>query len=328
LQQIEKIGALLTKYLLKELTSEETVYLNEWVNQSTENLRLFEEIKDLPEIMGDIPTSDEIREINVTEAWQKMIAMGWKHHKPVKVKKLNSAWYMVAAVLVGIICMCTISWKMSTDYRELPAINSLPQNIIPNTQRSSLTLNNGETIILDGYKDGVLATQGSTIVIKKGGWLRYAGRKNNTQQVIYNKVTVPWGGDVVNIQLSDGSKVWLNAGSTMTYPVAFPVGERKVEITGEGYFEVAIPKSSSEQGIPFIVSRGRILVAVQDARFNVNMSNLKSGFKVTLLKGSGKIKNIHSEQIVKSGQQAILDYKAIALVNIKDVDAELAWKKE
>lgn len=326
MQQIEIISALLVKHFQKTLTPEEAAFLENWINRSKKNRQLFEEMSIVPEIMAPVQANDEIREVDVAEAWRKLKAMGWKHQQPVVVKKMNWSKVAVAAMIAGIVFVGVHLWQMSNG-QQVPPIKGWTKRAMPYTQPARLTLDNGETIDLDGGKNGVLATQGDTRVTIKDGALQYKRIRSNIHQVIYNKVTVPWGNDVVSIQLSDGSKVWLNGGSSIRYPVVFNDGEREVEVTGEAYFEVTSPAGSLGQSNWFVVSNGSLRVTMRGARFNVNM-NGGSGARVTLLEGSVKMKYINAEQTVKAGQQAVVDYKTIALLHDVDVHSELAWKKD
>ncbi len=121
--------------------------------------------------------------------------------------------------------------------------------------------------------------------------------------------------------LADGSKVWLNAGSSLLYPVSFISDERKVSVTGEAYFEVAHNVSR-----PFIVNHGSMEVRVLGTHFNVNaFEDDDSNIKVTLLEGSVKIDNGNAANFLKPGQQALVS-KEIKLVNDVNLDLVMAWK--
>ena len=154
------------------------------------------------------------------------------------------------------------------------------------------------------------------------GVLRYSHEKNHHQKLIYNMVTVPKGGDVVYLQLSEGTKVWLNAESSIRYPVAFSEDERKVEITGEAYFEV-----TRSQAKKFIVSKGTMNIVVLGTRFNVNTYENEENIKVTLLEGSVKVQLAQSERTIKPGQQSVLNNSSIDVLSDVDVSAVMAWKE-
>lgn len=202
---------------------------------------------------------------------------------------------------------------------------NLSGDVTPGSNKAYLTLDDGRRIILDTTSNGELAQQGSMQIEKKDGQVSYAVYNGaSTDEVLYNKVTVPNGGDVVPLELGDGSKVWLNAGSTISYPVSFDKAERKVEITGEAYFEVA--GSADEKVTPFVVSKGDLVVTVLGTRFNVNGYANEDDFKVTLLDGSAKVQYRQSARIIKAGEQAIISNARISVTDSADLEQAVAWK--
>ena len=145
---------------------------------------------------------------------------------------------------------------------------------------------------------------------------------DTTSKGIYNTVLNPEGSKVISIWLSDGTKVWLNSGSSVKYPVAFSGSERKVEITGEVYFEVA--KNAKKK---FYVSTSRVAIEVSDARFNVNNYKNEGAIKITVLEGNLKVRNNSSSAIIKPGQQAKVN-ATITVENGVDLEQVLSWKSD
>ncbi|HET6996597.1 MAG TPA: FecR domain-containing protein, partial [Chitinophagaceae bacterium] len=140
----------------------------------------------------------------------------------------------------------------------------------------------------------------------------------------YNTLTNPRGSKVIDMTLSDGSKVWLNAGSSVKYPVTFIGKDRKVEITGEAYFEV-----THDPGRPFVVSKGLISVTVLGTHFNVNAYDDEADIKVTLLEGSVKVSELttHHSQLIKPGEQGIaMNNGELTVKNDVDMEQVMAWK--
>jgi len=136
----------------------------------------------------------------------------------------------------------------------------------------------------------------------------------------YNMLVTPRRGQY-QLVLPDGSKVWLNAASSIRYPVAFIGNERRVQITGEAYFEV-----THNATMPFIVEKGDMRVEVLGTHFNVNAYNDESAIKTTLLEGKVKIVNRQSA-ILKPGQQAILTAGSrLTILDKTDVEDVVAWK--
>ena len=132
---------------------------------------------------------------------------------------------------------------------------------------------------------GTLAKQGNVQVIKQGdGQITYNGTGS---EVLYNTLNVPRGSKLVTIKLSDGTMVWLTSESSLRYPASFAAIERKVEITGEAYFEVA-----HNPAMPFIVKKDAMEIKVLGTHFNINTYEDEGIDKITLLEGSIKILTI------------------------------------
>jgi trigger factor len=173
----------------------------------------------------------------------------------------------------------------------------------PAVNKAMITLANGQRVYLDSVKNGQLALQGNIKLIKlTDGRIVYQTANGEViKELQYNTLYNPRGSKVIDMALADGSRVWLNAGSSITYPVAFIGNERKVAVTGEAYFEVAHNASK-----PFVVTRGATIVQVLGTHFNVNAYEDEEDIKVTLLQGAVKVSNSNQSAVIKPGQQARL----------------------
>jgi len=193
-------------------------------------------------------------------------------------------------------------------------------DVAPGKSGAILTLSDGTKVVLDSAKNGMIATQGNTPVVYKDGELSYAHTKST--EVLYNTLTVPLGRQG-SVTLSDNTVVWLNAGSSIKYPVTFTGDLRTVEITGEVYFEVF-----RDQSQPFLVSKpnSNLKVLVLGTHFNVNAYDDEKAIKVTLLEGSVKVFKGKDSALLKPGQQAQITGKNITTVNNVDVNEAVAWK--
>ncbi len=200
----------------------------------------------------------------------------------------------------------------------------LHNDVLPGGNKAVLTLANGKKIILDNANTGVLAKQGSTDIDKtKDGQIIYKAFNHgqNDQNITLNTVSTPRGGQY-QVVLSDGSKVWLNAASSLRFPAVFKGKTREVEITGEAYFEVA-----KNAAMPFLVKTGRSVVEVLGTHFNIMAYNNESFIKTTLLEGSVKVRSGNSIHFLKPGQQALLNAQGqTQIIEDVDVDDETAWK--
>lgn len=204
--------------------------------------------------------------------------------------------------------------------------SSLQNDIAPGGNKAILTLADGSKIILDSANNGAITKQGNMTVIKlNDGEITYSPETRNLkpETVAYNTITTPRGGQY-QLVLADGSKVWLNAASSLTYPTAFAGKERKVTLTGEGYFEVAHDATK-----PFKVDvAGKEEVEVLGTHFNVNAYGDESFIKTTLLQGSVKV-NAHGQSaMLKPGEQAQLETRNAKLGTTDNVDLDqvVAWK--
>lgn len=200
-------------------------------------------------------------------------------------------------------------------------------DIPPGTNNAVLTFDNGTTIVLDRAANGTLVQQGSIKVLKVNGKIAYDKTENATLQAapVYNTITTARGNQY-QIVLADGSKVWLNAASSIRFPSYFTGNERKVEITGEAYFEVA-----KDAAKPFRVEfnnqpgeKGEI--EVLGTHFNVNAYPEEEDVKTTLIEGSVKIKRGSNMQMLAPGQQARVTPNDITLKNDVVLSQVMAWK--
>jgi transmembrane sensor len=190
----------------------------------------------------------------------------------------------------------------------------------PKDSKPLLTLADGTIINLDSTGKGILAVQGGMNITRKAdGEIVYSGKAPDV--ISYNTLTLPRGNKPIRLLLSDGSIVWLNAASSITYPTAFAGTERKVSITGEAYFEVA--KNSA---MPFFVSHKDMVVKVLGTHFNVNSYDDEQVAKITLLEGAVRVSGGEKIKILRPGQQAELSNKDIKLNSEVNIDEVMAWK--
>lgn len=201
------------------------------------------------------------------------------------------------------------------------ATTTIPDVPAPQNNRAMIKLGNGQTVYLDSASNGALASQGNVQVVKLAdGQIAYKGAAS---ELVYNTLTNPRGSKVIHMTLADGSRIWLNAGSSITYPAAFVGKERNVEISGEVYFEVA-----HNAGMPFHVRHGAMEVQVLGTHFNVNAYDDEPAIKVTLLEGMVRVKSENSTQaILKPGEQAaIAGHSPLTIDHSPNINQVMAWK--
>lgn len=182
---------------------------------------------------------------------------------------------------------------------------------VPGGNRAILTLADGAKIALDAMKNGELAREGNTAIIKtKAGEIVYkSGGAGHLKagSVAFNTVVTPVAGQY-QVTLPDGTKVWMNAASSIRFPTKFPEHERVVEMMGEVYFEVAKVTDGGKR-IPFKVMAGDQLVEVLGTRFNINSYKDEGQIKTTLVEGSISVNvdgNKKKEVLLRPGQQSRL----------------------
>ncbi len=204
------------------------------------------------------------------------------------------------------------------DPSHLAQAERFKNDIGPAHQGATLTLAGGQLIRLDSAANGTIAAQGNTKVLKKDTALSYVG-KTGDETVLYNTVSTGKG-EEYHIELADGTRVWLDAESSIHFPTSFPGKERLVEITGQAYFEVA---HNSEQ--PFRVKAGNQLIEDIGTAFNVNAYADEPVTRTTLLEGSIRIGD--RGVILKPGEQARVDGGGgITVVSGVDLYEVMAWK--
>jgi len=241
-----------------------------------------------------------------------------------------SVWFKYAAAILLFTFIAASFYIHKWNKKEQIGNSQAAKNdAVPGSDKAILTLANGKKIILGTLGTGTIAQQGSTQIEKaKGGHLIYQALDNNAnpgdnaapQEITYNTISTPKGGQYA-VTLPDGSKVWLNSVSSITFPTVFKAHERNVSITGEVYFEVAKNKK-----MPFVVNSNGQNVKVLGTHFNINAYDDENKTRTTLLEGSIQVSANNSSKILTPGQQADVDDHQITIINGNDADAAVAWK--
>lgn len=238
--------------------------------------------------------------------------------------------FAAAAVLLMVVGVSGYLYWMSVDRQEKPPIaDARPvTDLAPGTENAILTLADGRQIVLDTTSGKVTQEDGVTVFNLKGQLNYDTETLADSGTVSYHTLRTPNGGQY-QLVLADGSKVWLNAASSLRFPTAFAGKNRSVELSGEGYFEVA-PDASK----PFHVTVGDMDVQVLGTHFNINAYRDEKSINTTLLEGSVKVSARKAEVILKPGSQAQLyqplkssKSNGLQVVNNVDLDGIIAWKK-
>lgn len=294
--------------------------LLEWVNENDHH-----EI--LQEYIQKLSAQERSGQAKADVDWQKMYDQILQESALPQPKQplRRLPWYRLSAAAAAIIMLGTGIYFYLKPSVTKPVVATVTQPApplkdvaAPTSSKAILTLADGRKIELDSMGNGTLVHQGTVQVVKQAdGHITYNG---SASEDLYNTLNVPRGSKVVTIQLSDGTQVWLNSESSLRYPASFRGAERKVEITGEAYFEVAHNPS-----VPFIVKKDGLEVKVLGTHFNINTYSDERVDKVTLLEGSISVSKGDARDIVKPGQQAQVS-EQIKVVNGVNTEEVMAWK--
>jgi len=223
-------------------------------------------------------------------------------------------WVAAAAAVVLLAVVAVWVFRRGKKVEEPIAFK---QDIVAGGNKATLTLSGGKTVVLDTVKNGVVINQGGSKVVKMGdGRLGY--QPGGAAAVEYNTLTTPRGGQY-QLTLPDGSRVWLNAASSITYPTVFAGKERSVSVKGEVYIEVA-----GDAGKPFRVEAGGQRVEVLGTSFNINAYADEPAARTTLVEGKIRVSSGTVTRVLAPGQQAL--GAGLEVVSGVDMDEVLAWK--
>lgn len=258
---------------------------------------------------------------------QNILRQGANKTKVLSIRRWRFA--AVAAAGLLLIGLSLYKWTFSPSAKQ--ETNTLAMDIkAPTQHKATITLSNGQQVPADSISSGQLAIQGHTRVVRlASGEIVYQPKDRTDAGLLLNTLTNPRGSQVTAITLSDGSRVWLNAGSSLTYPVAFSGKERTVSVTGEAYFEVA---EAGDHKIPFFVNikinqKDSSQVQVLGTHFNIKAYENEADTRVTLLQGSVRVKHQQYNMQIVPGQQAIFTTGQPIHTGAPDTTQIVAWKE-
>lgn len=394
---IHRIRDLIIKHLKEEITPEEYSELQDWVQSSAENSVIFNQLTDpdfLEEAMresyelglsirrkidlrmqengpaeGLVPVgltseTNPIAKHQLASGASYTSSRRLTRSRPlIPSRPLRKIWFYAAAACVLLLFTGAWFWLTRPAHPILatsPTPSSI-QDIAPGSNKATLTLGNGSTIVLENAADGSLAEQGASRVSKDKHQLAYTvitkaagsdetgsgengavktGNENNrvpsrshgsdnvtsrnisSSAVVYNTLTTPRAGEY-QVVLPDGSKVWLNNASSLRYPTTFTGKNREVVLSGEAYFEIA-----NNAAKPFIVRVNELAVNVLGTSFNIMAYGDEPVVKTTLLTGKVSLTANDRQSLLSPGQQATISrdggWKILKGV---DTDEAIAWQR-
>lgn len=295
----KEIKSLIEKYNTGSLSIQEKAIVESWYNQyaadRTSNL------------------TDETLQLNLEIVSSRLPLKYAERHKRL--------WPRVAAAasIVFVMAAGLFYYQHQQSGQQVTVVR---QDIGPGGNKAYLTLADGKRISLADAANGAIASQaGITVTKTTDGQLIYSVGHNEhtgTATPVYHTIETPKGGQY-RVQLPDGTAVWLNAQSSLRFPTSFEsLDERRVELSGEGYFEVAKDKAH-----PFIVKSSSQIIKVLGTRFNINSYADESVAKTTLLEGSVQL---NGQIKLKPGEQATIPASGGISISQVEVDEAVAWK--
>lgn len=320
----ERYEYLASAWKNKTISASEESELMEWLN--------------LPqEIVVNLPSSFANSEAELKDQMYAHINRSLWSGKPSRNRKLWSKLSVAAALLL--VTGASLLFFFSPSFQQLfKSGTALNNNISPGRNTATLTLASGKKIKLSEVAVGQVSNEAGVSISKtKDGNLIYSvlENKDNVEGPIPLNTLSTAIGETYQIRLPDGSRVWLNAASSLKYPAKFGIGsDRKVQLTGEAYFEVAkltsplSPQGASAQKVPFIVATGKQEVEVLGTHFNISSYQEEPAEKTTLLEGAVRVSllNNPSKNVnLLPNQQVVLSAGSLSKYEV-DAAESIAWK--
>lgn len=318
-----EISILISLYQKNEINAQQTSLLFDWLERDSANQRLFDELNNPDKLQAKFANYSRINE---ERGWTRVIQEIKESTAVNRPVRRISLWPKIIGVAAAIaflaICVYLFQYRHNKD-----GANIYVNDIKPGKPGATLTLSNGTKIRLEDAANGVLASQaGITIRKSPEGELIYETKESAGDKSDLNAMNTlsTARGETYRVRLPDGSLVWLNAASSLSYTLKLNVhGKRLVKLDGEGYFEVAKNKA-----MPFIVETSKQIVRVLGTHFNINSYKNEKNTKTTLLEGSVQISGGSESslnRILKPGEEAVLHGNSLT-VDLADTEQTLAWK--
>ena len=315
-----EIAELIFREVRNEINEEEKTVLHNWLSESSANKELYQKIINQKLIVEKLII---LNKFDKQFAWQKVSKQIRKPaaNKIIVLKKLlRYAAILIPALVAGYLIIQKTVIDKNHQLADVVSIQT-------GTQKAILTLGSGSEIELKNSIKEVIFSEQEAEIIDADNTLQYIAKKIHITKEVYNTLETPKGGEY-SVQLADGTKIWLNAASKLTYPVEFVGNKRKVQIEGEAYFEVAKNRNK-----PFVVSTGKMEVEVLGTSFNVMSYRNEQNIQTTLVEGKIIVKtkeesNRNQSAIeISPGEQVVLEKENNRLIS-KQVDTDIytAWK--
>lgn len=313
---LTQIHSLILLHLEGGLSPSDRLQLDKWMNAHPANRQLFEDLTSEVMLQKQL---NELHGVAVDAALERFKAGEYATKSasvPVHRIHFLRKWGWAAASVI--LCLSIGAYFWTTNKKNAPKVTvaQKTREIAPGKNGAILTLADGSQMVLDSMGNGVIASQNGTQIVLKNGQLTYDPSEKITGEMVFNTMTTPKGRQF-HVTLPDGTQVWLNSASSIRYPTMFAGNERKVEVTGEAYFEVAKNAQKSFR----VNANNKADVVVLGTHFNVNAYKNEDAIKTTLLEGSVSVNGT----TIRPGQQAEVTER-VRVVSNTDLDKVMAWK--
>ncbi|MCC6288308.1 MAG: FecR domain-containing protein [Chitinophagaceae bacterium] len=321
---LSRVSELIIKHLEGGLlTAQEQQELDAWLEASPQNKTLLPQLTD-PDYVRE--ALQQMHSYNAEAGWQKIQSAYTTVPAVVPVRHSSQWKYWVAAAAIlfavaGAALLYLYFPGKTTPIATTKAAQPAKDIPAPAISKATITLQNGKRISVDSLTIGTIDLQEKTAIKKTAdGQIVYTGNEASTAQMYFNTLTNPRGSKVIQLTLSDGTKVWLNTESEIRYPVAFTGTSREVEMKGEAYFEVA-----KDAAKPFMVKSNGTTVEVTGTHFNINAYSDEASLNISLLEGGVKVSKGSNTVALTPGEQAQVNEK-IKIDAHADMEQVMAWK--
>ena len=314
------LAELFKKYLEGKLSSSEEEELNDWIAESESNKLFFDSHIQEEEVFEDSLLFMEQKQRN-DEAWLLELKSKTKEkiqsNQKNKIRKKNNLWYYAAAAVLVLFGFSFLLLKQNFVTK-----NNIEDNlssILPGTNKAELILSNGKKVHLRTDQTGI--SLNDEITYSDGS--EVLDLKPSELAELKATIQVPRGGKY-QIALNDGTKVWLNSASKLTYPLSFEKGHREVTLEGEAYFEVSKLELNGKR-VPFLINSKNQQIEVTGTQFNVSAYEDQEETLTTLVEGSVNIIANNQKIQLNPNQQSVLQNGSLSKKNV-DINTFIAWK--
>lgn len=308
------LNRMIKRYVAGTATAEEILFIEAYYKHLDKEANILDQLKE-----EELETLGEV-------GFQRVLA---NINQPTKNRKSIPFYKYIAAAVVFIAFISGFLYfsKDRVITQNTLLVKKQKIDVLPGVDKAILTLSDGSKIVLDDAKNEKIVEKAGLVISKTtDGQLLYkvSSTLPKSATIAYNTIATSKGNQY-QVLLPDGTKVWLNAASSLKYPEVFTGNERKVILSGEAYFEVAKNKD-----MPFRVHSRNQDVQVLGTHFNINSYSDDQSIKTTLLEGAIKVSNANFSKILKPGEQSLVENNGLGNINVIkniDVDGEIAWKK-